>query len=106
MSRSPRAWFRLASLGCLLASLGAGDDKPTRAEVVKRGKAATAFVEVPAGRSSGTAFCVYPSGLFVTNEHVVRAAGAGAGPPTPGSPPQTQRGLQAPVDPAPPAVPP
>src|SRR5262249_24578610 len=39
----------------------------------KRGKAATAFAEVP-GRGTGTAFCVHPSGLFVSNEHVVRGS--------------------------------
>ncbi|MDB5313532.1 MAG: hypothetical protein JWO38_7734 [Gemmataceae bacterium] len=48
-------------------------EKPTKVEIGKRGKAATAFVEVP-GRGTGTAFCVHPSGLFVTNEHVVRGA--------------------------------
>ena len=48
-------------------------DKPTKVEIGKKGKAATAFVDVP-GRGSGTAFCVHPSGLFVTNEHVVRGA--------------------------------
>ena len=49
------------------------DDKPTKVEIGKRGKAATAFVEVPK-RGAGTAFCIHPSGLFVTNEHVVRGA--------------------------------
>ena len=53
-----------------------GAEKPKRAEIAKRGKAATAFVEVPGG-GTGTAFCVDPTGLFVTNEHVVRGAGTG-----------------------------
>lgn len=48
-------------------------DKPTKVEIGKQGKAATAFVDVP-GRGSGTAFCVHSSGLFVTNEHVIRGA--------------------------------
>jgi S1-C subfamily serine protease len=48
-------------------------DKPTRVEIGKQGKAATAFADVP-GRGTGTAFCVHPSGLFVTNEHVIRSA--------------------------------
>jgi S1-C subfamily serine protease len=43
-----------------------------KAEVARRGKAATALVLVQSGRASGSAFCVHPSGLFVTNEHVVR----------------------------------
>jgi S1-C subfamily serine protease len=51
----------------------ARDEKPKRVEIGKRAKAATAFVEVP-GRGSGTAFCVHPTGLFITNEHVVRGA--------------------------------
>lgn len=55
-------------------SLGQGE-KLTRVEVGKRGKAATAFVDVPKG-GTGTAFCVHPSGLFITNEHVVRAGAA------------------------------
>src|SRR6185503_15623380 len=50
-----------------------GEEKPTKVEIGKRGKAATAFVEVP-GRGSGTGFCIHPSGLFVTNEHVIRGA--------------------------------
>ena len=41
--------------------------------VVALGKKASALVEVslPEGRTSGTAFCVDKSGLFVTNAHVV-----------------------------------
>jgi len=50
-----------------------GADKPTKAEIAKHGKAATAFVETPS-RSTGTAFCVHPSGLFITNEHVIRGS--------------------------------
>lgn len=47
------------------------DNKPTRVEVGKRGKAATAFVELP-DRKAGTAFSVHPSGFFLTSEHVIR----------------------------------
>jgi S1-C subfamily serine protease len=67
----------VVALGLLaLAPPAAGQDpKPTRVEVGKRGKAATAFAEVP-GRGTGTAFCVHPSGLFVTNEHVIRGGEA------------------------------
>src|SRR6185436_6636256 len=54
----------------------AREGKPTKVEIGKRGKAATAFVEVP-GRGSGTAFSVHPSGLFITNEHVVRGIETG-----------------------------
>ncbi len=48
----------------------AQEEKPTKVEIGRRGKAATAFVEVPK-IGSGTAFCIHPTGLFVTNEHVI-----------------------------------
>lgn len=48
-------------------------EKPSKVEIGKRGKAATAFVDVPR-RGTGTAFCAHPNGLFITNEHVVRGA--------------------------------
>ncbi len=49
-----------------------------RAALVKLGKAATAFVQVRAsdGVADGTAFCVHPAGLFVTNEHVITRTGS------------------------------
>ena len=62
------------SLAMLCANLRGG---PVQREVIKRGKAATALVEVTHGEAgaSGTAFCVDRcldgSGLFVTNAHVV-----------------------------------
>jgi hypothetical protein len=65
--------MRLSPVVLVLATLPAvAADKPTRVEVGKRAKAATAFVEHV--RGTGTAFCVHPSGLFVSNEHVVRTA--------------------------------
>ena len=57
----------------LLALPATAQEKLTKVEIGKRGKAATAFVEVTK-YGTGTAFCVHPSGLFVTNEHVVRGA--------------------------------
>ncbi|OWK38030.1 S1C family serine protease [Fimbriiglobus ruber] len=69
--------FRLALFvvvcGTTVALLGADDALP-KAEIAKRGKAATALVEVK-GRGTGSGFCVHPSGIFVTNEHVVGPAG-------------------------------
>lgn len=56
-----------------LALPSARGDKPTRVEIGKRGKAATVFVDAGAA-GTGTAFCIHPSGLFVTNEHVIRGA--------------------------------
>ncbi len=51
-------------------------DSLTKADVAKLGKAATVFVQVktPAGTASGSGFCVHPSGVFVTNEHVIHDA--------------------------------
>lgn len=48
-------------------------EKLTNPEIAAMGKAATAYIEMP-GRGSGSAFCVHPAGLFVTNEHVIRRA--------------------------------
>jgi hypothetical protein len=56
----------------LTASVAFGDESP-RVKLSRLGKAATALVEIKPGY--GSAFCVHSSGLFVTNEHVVRAAG-------------------------------
>jgi hypothetical protein len=50
--------------------LAAAEDTPPRAAIAKRAKASTALVEVKPNYGSG--FCVHSSGLFVTNEHVVR----------------------------------
>jgi hypothetical protein len=47
---------------------------PSRESLVKKGKEATALVELKV-RGTGSAFCVHSSGFFVTNEHVVRTAG-------------------------------
>jgi S1-C subfamily serine protease len=48
----------------------------TRVQVARIGKASTALVEcdIFRGKSHGSAFCVHSSGLFVTNEHVIRGA--------------------------------
>lgn len=61
----------------LLGVLGgafAADEPRSREEIAKRGKAATALVEIKPRHAS--AFCVHPSGLFVTNEHVIREGGS------------------------------
>src|SRR4051794_38281114 len=78
-----------AFLAALLLALGswtitaAGqeqkDGKPLEGRVLsKTGRSATAYVEVSLpgrGIGSGSAFCVHASGLFVTNNHVVKSAG-------------------------------
>src|SRR3712207_5025432 len=68
------AWAVLASTLLLSEARLRGGEPLTRQDLVKRGKAATALLVVPSG--SGTAFCVSADGLWVTNEHVVRAAAA------------------------------
>jgi Trypsin-like peptidase domain len=67
----PSNRFFLAALLAIHSAAPAWADKLTKAEIGQAGKAATAFVEVP-GRGTGSAFCVHASGLFLTNEHVVR----------------------------------
>jgi hypothetical protein len=55
---------------CLAAAAARGDG-PSRSEIAKLGKAATALVEA-SNNKQGSAFCIHPAGFFVTNEHVVR----------------------------------
>ncbi|MBW3542409.1 MAG: serine protease [Planctomycetes bacterium] len=61
----------LVNLVVIYLAVPARAEQLTKVEISQRGKAATALVDLP-GRGTGTAFCVHPSGLFVTNEHVVR----------------------------------
>jgi S1-C subfamily serine protease len=64
----------LALCGLTTAFVPAFSADSTKAEVGRLGKAATVFVVNKATQSSGSAFCVHPSGLFITNEHVARGA--------------------------------
>jgi uncharacterized protein (TIGR03067 family) len=57
-----------------LCSAHATAQEPTKAEVAKLAKAATAFVEVNGTFKQGSAFCVQDSGFFLTNQHVVGAS--------------------------------
>jgi hypothetical protein len=59
------------------AAAPAADGVLSRVELAKLGKAATALVEMKEPWAYGTAFCIHPSGLFLTNEHVVHEAGPG-----------------------------
>jgi WD40 repeat protein len=69
---------RLCALALIVSAVTrcAADERSTRVQIVKTGKAATALVEVKAqqGEGYGSAFCVHPAGWFVTNAHV--AAGS------------------------------
>ena len=49
------------------SALAAADPKP---ETIRRGKSATALVVLNSGRGFASAFCIDPSGYFVTNYHV------------------------------------
>jgi len=55
------------------ASVAGAAPQPDGFEANRKGKKATAFVEVStrAGECSGTAFCIDRSGLFITNAHVI-----------------------------------
>ena len=66
------AWSGSVALGA-----DAAPDLP-RGEIARRGREATAFLEVGPGRSA-TAFCIHPSGLFVTNDHVLQGQRQGPG---------------------------
>lgn len=50
----------------------AEDPKLSRAEIARWGMAATALVDVKR-HGTGSTFCVHPSGLFITNHHVIGA---------------------------------
>src|SRR5436305_1479912 len=63
----------------ITASWTMADEPLSRGEIAKRVKPSVAFVEVraPSGPATGTAFCVHPTGYFITNEHVVANQAAG-----------------------------
>ncbi|HEV3204408.1 MAG TPA: serine protease, partial [Gemmataceae bacterium] len=71
---SPFQWVMVWSV---LWSLPIRGEPLSRGEIAKLGKATTAFVDVKPGRGSGSAFCIHSSGLFLTNEHVIRSADNG-----------------------------
>lgn len=69
-----RSWYAMALL-FVCAPFGRAADEPlTKVQVGKIGKASTALVESRDGgrQISGSAFCIHPSGLFVTNEHIAQ----------------------------------
>jgi hypothetical protein len=70
---------RLALVVLLLGPTAApaADAALSRVELARLGKAATALVELKEEGAYGTAFCIHPSGLFLTNEHVVHETGPG-----------------------------
>ncbi len=75
-----RSNFSIQVTVCVALLLPSGDASSaeirglSNAETARIGKAATALVEVN-GQVGGSAFCVHPSGLFITNHHVIAVDG-------------------------------
>jgi S1-C subfamily serine protease len=65
----------------LLLAASAPSQAQFAPQIIKRGKKATALVDVtfPGGKGNGSAFCIDKSGLFVTNSHVVSRTSGGKG---------------------------
>ncbi|HEY7425986.1 MAG TPA: serine protease, partial [Gemmataceae bacterium] len=55
----------------LLIGLPVWSEDSPRAKILRSGKAATAFVRAKTSGRQGSAFCIHPTGVFLTNEHVV-----------------------------------
>jgi hypothetical protein len=69
-----RVLFALAALPLL--ALPASGEGVSRAQITRAGKAATAHLTgITPGAPQATAFCIHPSGIFLTNEHAVSQGG-------------------------------
>jgi hypothetical protein len=69
MRTSAHGWCILAILLGVMGNCPAADEPPSRVQIGKIGKPATALVKARGDYCA--AFCVHPSGLFITNAHVV-----------------------------------
>ena len=74
-----RSAFYLLIAACLplpFPQILLADDDLPRPKVAEMGKAATAMVDVSRfrGKAYGSAFCISPAGIFVTNAHVMEGA--------------------------------
>jgi WD40 repeat protein len=78
MMTTTRCSWSLAVLLATLVNPSFAEEPLSRVQIAKIGKAGTALVEarVRQGRRTmlghGSAFCIHPSGLFITNEHVAQ----------------------------------
>jgi S1-C subfamily serine protease len=88
-------FLAVSVIGSMWGGVIVGDEqKLARNQLARLGKAATALVELGGGRGPqfgqayGSAFCIHPTGLFVTNDHVVH-------PPNPF--PGNQQGAEGPI---------
>jgi len=76
-------WCRLAAgvfSGWLTSAAVLAGSPPElpREELIRRGRAATVVIEQEPGGPHATAFCVHPSGLFVTTGHALVHPGSRA----------------------------
>jgi hypothetical protein len=55
----------------IFLSLSAWADDSPKSTIARTGKTATALVQGKTQGKQGSAFCIHPSGIFLTNEHVV-----------------------------------
>ena len=69
------AWFVPVALLLAVSRLAAADEPLAKVELSKRGKEASALLEVRPGTRYAAAFGVHPSGLFVTTEEAIRDRG-------------------------------
>ena len=67
-----KAALAIATILAVWAPARGQQTQPAMAEIVQRGKAATALLE-SSDRKFGTAFCVDSTGLFLTNNHLLPA---------------------------------
>jgi WD40 repeat protein len=74
MLTATRCSWSLAVLLATLVNPSFGEEPLSRVQIARIGKAGTALVEIKGrGRAAyGSAFCIHPSGLFITNEHVAQ----------------------------------
>lgn len=76
----PLPWLKtLAWL--LVFSISSSTTVAQQKEIVEKGKAATALVDLAELNQSGTAWCVDSSGVFVTNHHVIADVAEGGDVP-------------------------
>jgi hypothetical protein len=73
MVASARCLCALPAFLLVLGNCPAADEPSWRVKVGRVGKPATALVEMKARAAYGSAFCIHPSGLFLTNAHVVES---------------------------------
>ena len=64
-------WVSSTTLAVPTPTRAQGGAGLSAAEIARLGRPATALVFVEDTKKEGSSFCVHPSGLFVTNHHVI-----------------------------------